>query len=178
MAAAVPLGEGSLPLDGQSVGRMRPSAADDGMDVLRSRLSHDGVNLPHPTPRPHTPISTYSRTAAAVSVRLTMFTDAVLLRQYVLLRGFLPRAAVEAGRRRIAAVLQQQGWVEAADTLSIPEQLEWDSPHPPQMLGEVDTQELLHEPSLARVLEAPELDEFFEELFAERACCFDFKWLR
>eukprot|EP01045_Picozoa_sp_COSAG04_P027324 COSAG04_NODE_3975_length_2387_cov_1.486451_1_plen_67_part_10 len=47
MAAAVPLGEGSLPLDGQSVGRMRPSAADDGMDVLRSRLSHDGVNLPH-----------------------------------------------------------------------------------------------------------------------------------
>ena len=48
MAAAVPLGEGSLPLDGQSVGRMRPSAADDGMDVLRSRLSHDGVNLPPP----------------------------------------------------------------------------------------------------------------------------------
>ena len=113
-----------------------------------------------------------------MSVRLTVFTDAVLLRQYVLLRGFLPRAAVEAGRRRIAAVLQQQGWVEAADTLSIPEQLEWDSPHPPQMLGEVDTQELLHEPSLARVLEAPELNEFFEELFAERACCFDFKWLR
>ena len=107
-----------------------------------------------------------------------MLTDAVLLRQYVLLRGFLPRAAVEAGRRRIAAVLQQQGWVEAADTLAIPPTLEWDSPHPPQMLGEVDTQELLHEPSLARVLEAPELDEFFEELFSEPACCFDFKWLR
>ena len=106
-----------------------------------------------------------------------MLTDAVL-RQYVLLRGFLPRAAVEAGRRRIAAVLQQQGWVEAADTLAIPPTLEWDSPHPPQMLGEVDTQELLHEPSLARVLEAPELDEFFEELFSEPACCFDFKWLR
>ena len=46
--AAVPLGEGSLPLDGQSVGRMRPSAADDGMDALRSRLSHDGVNLTPP----------------------------------------------------------------------------------------------------------------------------------
>ena len=34
------------------------------------------------------------------------------------------------------------------------------------------------EPSLARVLEAPELDEFFEELFSEPACCFDFKWFR
>ena len=101
---------------------------------------------------------------------------------YLLLRGLLPREAVDAGRRRIAAELEGAGWLapgsEAGALRVDPANLVWDSAHPPAEIGRFETQEFLQLPVLARVLEAPELAGFFTRLFGEPSACFDYKWFR
>jgi len=101
---------------------------------------------------------------------------------YLLLRGLLPREAVDAGRRRIAAELSQAGWLAPgsdAEALRVdPANLVWDSAHPPAEIGRFETQEFMQLPELARVLEAPELAELFTRLFGEPSACFDYKWFR
>eukprot|EP01044_Picomonas_judraskeda_P001752 COSAG03_NODE_110_length_12523_cov_61.863731_13_plen_204_part_00 len=101
---------------------------------------------------------------------------------YLLLRGLLPRAAVDAGRWRIASELESAGWLvpgSKADTLTVDvANLVWDSAHPPSNIGGQPTQEFLRLPELARVLAAPELEAFFTRLFGEPSACFDFKWFR
>jgi hypothetical protein len=101
---------------------------------------------------------------------------------FLLLRGMLPRAAVDAGCRRIAVELEGAGWLapgSEAEALTVdPANLVWDSAHPPPEVGHFETQDFLQLPELARVLEAPEIGDFFSQLFREPSACFDFKWFR
>jgi hypothetical protein len=101
---------------------------------------------------------------------------------YLLLRSLIPREAVDAARRRLAAQVHSAGWLvpgSPPEALAVDAKtLEWDSAHPPDELGGMDAQELLHEPVVSRVLEAPELSTFFAQLFGEPAVTFDFKWFR
>ena len=110
---------------------------------------------------------------------------------YLLLRGLLPRGTVLEAQATLAAALAEAGWLaDGSDPaeLRIDRALEWDSPHPPGKIGEVDTQRLFAEPALVRCTEAPELYEVFSRLFARARRCppdlpvpastFNFKWLR
>eukprot|EP01052_Picozoa_sp_SAG31_P004220 SAG31_NODE_173_length_21354_cov_16.826112_13_plen_201_part_00 len=101
---------------------------------------------------------------------------------FLLLRGLLPRDAVDAGRRRIAAGLESAGWLapgsRAGALLVDTANLVHDSAHPPANIGGLETQQFLRQSELVRVLRAPELEDFFTRLFGERSACFDFKWFR
>ena len=93
---------------------------------------------------------------------------------YLLLRGLLSPAAVRAGLRRFTAELAERGVRFAdADRLQLADgSLGADFP------GMGDLQPMAHAEELSRVLEGPELHNFFHWLFSEPASTLDNKWTR
>jgi len=151
----VRLGDGELPLDATggrgTMGWMRDSTA-----------LYPGVGAGGVTYQPST--------EAQRSVALERLNED----GYLLLRGLLSPAAVRAGLRRFTAELAERGVRFAdADRLQLADgSLGADFP------GMGDLQPMAHAEELSRVLEGPELHNFFHWLFSEPAGTLDHKWTR
>jgi hypothetical protein len=95
---------------------------------------------------------------------------------YLFLRGLVPSDLVDAGCASITAEVARQGWlVEGTDPAEL---IVKKTPPGSGMLRTEESDVLMNDPAVRRVLHGVELHELFAELFGEPAVSLDYKWFR
>lgn len=144
----------------------RGMAAPQNVEVGTRVLPFDGTALGwmNEAPTEHGP-------AAAQTRREMLARDG-----YLLLRGAVPRELVDAGCAAITAEVARQGWlVEGTDPSDL---IVKKAPPGSGMLRTEESDVLMNDPAVRRVLHGLELHGIFAELFGEPAISLDYKWFR
>lgn len=141
-------------------------AAQQGVEVGTRVLPLDGRTLGwmHEAP-------TGAGPNAAATRRMMLDRDG-----YLFLRGLVPSDLVDAGCASITAEVARQGWlVEGTDPAEL---IVKKTPPGSGMLRTEESDVLMNDPAVRRVLHGVELHELFAELFGEPAVSLDYKWFR
>ena len=124
--------------------------------------------LEYPSPRFQPLTVSSSATKDIDSLKTTLNKDG-----YLYLPGFLPREAVLRAREAILRHMKEQS-VLAPDESP----LEGVMPKGGTGINLMGQKTITHHPDVLRILEAPELFDFFNQLFDAPALTYDYKWLR
>ncbi len=88
----------------------------------------------------------------------------------------MPQELVNAGCASITTEVARQGWlVEGTDPSDL---IVKKTPPGSGMLRPEESDDLMNDPAVRRVLHGPELHGIFAELFREPAISLDYKWFR
>jgi hypothetical protein len=141
-------------------------AAQQGVEVGTRVLPLDGRTLGWMNEAP-----TGAGPDAAATRRMMLDRDG-----YLFLRGLVPSDLVDAGCASITAEVARQGWlVEGTDPAEL---IVKKTPPGSGMLRTEESDVLMNDPAVRRVLHGVELHELFAELFGEPAVSLDYKWFR
>ena len=154
-----------LPFDGTTLGYMNEFTGS-GRTAMQAQLNRVGVSW-----RWHDDASSCALVRQGRSL-----TACACYLQYLLLRDAVPRALVLAGCASITAEVHKNGWlVENTDPADLIVKAE---PPGGGMLREVESDVLMNDAAVRRVLHGDELHGIFRELFGEPAVSLDYKWFR